>query len=647
MALTIAQKLIASHLVEGDMVPGCEIGLSVDQTLTQDATGTLVMLELEAMGVNRVQTELSAQYVDHNLIQEDYKNQDDHLFLQSAAQRFGIWFSRAGNGVSHPVHMQAFAKPGQFLLGSDSHTCANGCLGMLAIGTGGLEVALAMAGQPYYVRMPKVFGVKLTGEFPEWVSAKDIILEMLRRHSVKGGVGYIIEYYGPALKHLSAMDRHVIANMGAELGATATVFPSDDITKLYLQDQNRSHDWLPLAADEDAQYDKSDEINLSDLEPLIAKPSNPDKVVKVREIAGEPIFQAYIGSSANPGFRDFAISAAMVKGRKIPTQVSFDINPASRNSLEELLREGYMTDLIHAGARLHQAGCNGCIGMGQAPATGKNSLRTTPRNFPGRSGTIDDRVFLCSPETATASALTGKITDPRDLNIPYPKISYRGEQITNQDMLQAPVPIEQAVQVSLIKGPNISSIPTLAPLATDLNLPVLLKVGDNISTDEILPAGARVLPFRSNIAKISEFVYDTIDKTYPDRAKKLSAKSGHIIIGGENYGQGSSREHAALAPRYLGLQMVIAKSFARIHWQNLINFGILPATFVEPGVYDEIAQEDILQTIDIASFLAKGKEITVNIVNKNQQFKVKHDLSSRQIEILKAGGLINWVKQNL
>jgi aconitate hydratase len=647
MAMNAAQKLIYSHLIQGEMVPGTEIGLKVDQTLTQDATGTLVMLELEAMGLDRVKTELSAQYVDHNIIQEDYKNPDDHLFLQSACQRFGIWFSRPGNGVSHPVHMQAFGKPGKLLLGSDSHTCASGSLGMLAIGTGGLEVALAMAGKPYYVKMPKVFGVKLIGNFPDWVSAKDLILEMLRRHSVKGAVGYIIEYYGPALKQLSAMDRHVIANMGAELGATTTVFPSDDITRQFLVDQKRAEDWIELHADQGATYHKHDEINLNELIPLIALPSNPDHVVPVKDIVGQPLYQAYIGSSANPGFRDFAVSAEIVRGKQIPSHISFDINPTSRNSLEELTREGYLADLIHAGARIHQAGCNGCIGMGQAPATGQNSLRTTPRNFPGRSGTPEDSVYLCSPETATASALKGEITDPRDLDMPYPKTSYRGEQITNKKMLQPPIAKEQAIHVALIKGPNIASLPNLPPFPASLKIPVLLKVGDNISTDEILPAGARVLPYRSNIPKISEFIYDIVDPTYASRAKQLSGKSGHAIIGGDNYGQGSSREHAALAPRFLGLELVIAKSFARIHWQNLINFGILPLQFVDQTVYNDIDQDDIIEIDNVIDSLREGKELKAKIVTKNIEFKVKHDLSPRQVEILTAGGLINWVKQSL
>lgn len=645
MAMNVSQKLLSSHLVEGDMIPGQEIGLKVDQTLTQDATGTLVMLELEAMKIRRVKTEISAQYVDHNIIQEDYKNPDDHLFLQSACKRFGIWFSRAGNGVSHPVHMQAFGIPGKFLLGSDSHTCASGCMGMLAIGTGGLEVALAMAGQPYFVKMPKIFGVKLVGKFPDWVSAKDIILEMLRRHTCKGGVGYIIEYFGPALKELSAMDRHVIANMGAELGATTTVFPSDECTLTFLKNQAREKDYQQLVADEGATYDKYDEIDLSTLEPLIAKPQNPDKVVRVKDIAGAPIYQSYIGSSANPGFRDFAISAEMVKGRKVPNNISFDVNPTSRNSLEELTREGYLANLIHAGARVHQAGCNGCIGMGQAPATGKISLRTVPRNFPGRSGTPEDSVYLCSPETATASALTGVITDPRDLDMPYPKISYSGEQITNRDMLEEPLPEEQATQVPLIKGPNIASLPEVPALAETILAPVLLIVGDNVSTDEIMPAGARVLPYRSNIPKIAEFTYEYYDPTYYTRAKELSARSGHAIIGGDNYGQGSSREHAALAPRYLGLEIVIAKSFARIHWQNLINFGVLPVTFVDSKDYDDIDMDEVLEIKDVAKAIQESKELVVTAKNKQKEFKVRHDLSPRQVEVLIAGGLINYLRE--
>ncbi len=645
MPMNVTQKLIQSHLHEGEMIPGQEIALKIDQTLCQDATGTLVMLELEAMGVERVQTELSAQYVDHNLIQEDFKNADDHLFLQSAAERFGLWFSRPGNGVSHPVHMENFGKPGKTLLGSDSHTCAAGCLGMLAIGAGGLEVATAMAGYPMHVKMPKVFGVKLKGKLPDWVSAKDVILEMLRRHSVKGGVNCVIEYYGPGLKNLSAMDRHVIANMGAELGATGTVFPSDKETLKFLKSQQREKDWVELVADKGAKYDLHDEIDLSQLEPLIAKPSSPDKVVPVREVLGQDIYQAYVGSSANPGYRDFAIAALMVKGKRIHPGVSFDVNPSSRNGLEELANEGLLTDLIHAGARIHQAGCNGCIGMGQAPATGRNSLRTVPRNFPGRSGTQEDSVFLCSPEVATASALKGVIADPRELGA-YPKVKLPRKTIVNREMLQAPLSPEKARHVKLIKGPNIASLPILRPLTQELRLPVLLKVGDNISTDEIMPAGARVLPYRSNIPKISEFVFDAIDETYHKRAQERHGEGGHAIVGGENYGQGSSREHAVLAPRYLGLHAVISKTFARIHWQNLVNFGVLPLVLKNPAEYNKISQGDVLVMKHVPETLKKSHEIIATIEGKGTEIPLLHALSPRQVEILIEGGLINWIKKH-
>lgn len=645
MPLNVSQKLIQSHLLSGEMISGAEIALKIDQTLCQDATGTLVMLELEAMGLDRVKTELSAQYVDHNLIQEDYKNADDHLFLRSAAQRFGVWFSPAGNGVSHPVHMEFFGKPGKTLAGSDSHTCAAGCLGMLAIGSGGLEVAMAMAGHPLFIKMPQIFGVKLKGKLPDWVSAKDIILEMLRRHNVKGGVDKIIEYYGPGVKHLTAMDRHVIANMGAELGATATVFPSDKETFRFLQSQGRENDWIELIADKGAKYDLRDEIDLSKLEPLIALPQSPGKVVSVKEVAGQELYQAYIGSSANPGFRDFAISALMMKGRRAHNAVSFDVNPTSRDQLEELARDGLLADLIHAGARVHQAGCNGCIGMGQAPATGRNSLRTVPRNFPGRSGTEEDSVFLCSPETATASALKGVITDPRTLDFPYPKVKLPKKRIINKSILEKPLSIDEARKVQLVKGPNIASLPQLHPLPKNFRLPIMLKVGDNISTDGIMPAGARVLPYRSNIPKISEFAFIGIDETYSKRAQASHYSGGHAIIGGDNYGQGSSREHAALAPRYLGLHLVIAKSFARIHWQNLVNFGILPLTFANPNDYDLLNSGDVIVVKDVPDVIQETSQIMAAIEGKNIEIKLNHKLSRRQIDILLAGGLINWVKK--
>jgi aconitate hydratase len=641
MALNVAHKLIADHLVDGDMTPGEEIALRIDQTLTQDATGTLVMLELEAMKLDRVKTELSAQYVDHNLIQEDFKNPDDHLFLQSACQRFGVQFSRPGNGISHAVHMQHFGKPGKTLLGSDSHTPAAGSMGMLAIGAGGLEVAMAMAGEPLYTKMPEIWGVKLTGELPDWVSAKDVILEMLRRHDVDGGVGRIIEYYGPGLKHLSAMDRHVIANMGAELGATTTVFPSDDAVRRFLIAHGRGDDWIELVADEGAEYDVHETIDLSNLQPLIAKPSSPGNVVPVAELAGEPLYQAYIGSSANPGYRDYAMAAAIVDGRTVSGQVSFDINPSSRGILATLMRDGHLIHLIEAGARLHQAGCNGCIGMGQAPASGRNSLRTTPRNFPGRSGTREDAVFLCSPETATASALKGVISDPRTLDMAYPEIHDSEHPVVDTRNLAAPPPLAEARNIELVKGPNIASLPMFDPLPDALELPVLLKVGDDISTDEIMPAGARVLPFRSNIPKIAEFVYEQVDDSYAPRAKK---QGDHAIVGGENYGQGSSREHAALAPRHLGLRAVVAKDYARIHWQNLVNFGVLPLTFADPADYERLEKGDVLTLHHLHDVLGKGNTLEASIKGKGT-LKLKHQLSPRQIDVLLDGGLINWMRQ--
>lgn len=642
--MNITQKLIHSHLLSGAMTPGAEIGLRIDQTLTQDATGTLVMLELEAMGLERVKTEISVQYVDHNIIQEDYKNPDDHLFLRSACQRFGVWYSRAGNGVSHPCHQENFGKPGKTLLGSDSHTPAGGAIGMLAIGAGGLEVALAMAGEPFYLRMPQVWGVKLTGQLPDWVSAKDVVLEMLRRHGVEGGSGRIIEYYGPALAGMSAMDRHVIANMGAELGATTSVFPSDQEVRRFLRAWKREDDWVEVSADPGASYDVHEQIDLSSLEPLIAMPSSPANVRPVREVAGARIYQAYIGSSANPGYRDFAVPATIMRGRQVDGRISFDVNPTSRAQLETLVRDGHIAHLLHAGARLHQAGCNGCIGMGQAPATRELSLRTVPRNFPGRSGTREDKVCLVSPETAAASALAGVITDPRGLGIAYPRISDPEDPIVNRELFVAPLAPDAALRVELAKGPNIASLPPIAPLSEFMEAPVLLKVGDDLSTDEIMPAGTRVLPFRSNIPKIAEFSFDVVDPSYAARARQANC---HFVVGGSNYGQGSSREHAALGPQFLGLRAVLAKSFARIHSQNLINFGVLPLIFIDPVDYDAIQVGDVLRVRDTRRSLAKGEELRVENVTRAQTFQVRHSVSPRQVEILLRGGLISWMKERL
>jgi len=642
MKKSVTHKLIETHLVDGIMKHGEEIGLKIDQTLTQDATGTMVMLEFEAMKIPRVKTEISAQYVDHNLLQTDFKNPDDHLFLLSACRKFGVWFSRPGNGVSHPVHMERFGKPGKTLLGSDSHTCAAGSMGMLAIGAGGLEVALAMAGEPFYVTMPKILGVKLIGKLPDWVSAKDIILEMLRVYDVSGGVGKIIEYYGPGLKYLSAMDRHVIANMGAELGATTTVFPADDEIRKFLRSQNREEDYSKLIADDGAEYDEHHEIDLSTLEPLIAKPTSPGNVVPVSEVAGKEIYQSMVGSSANPGFRDFAIAAEIVDGKQIHERVSFDINPTSRQILENLTVNGYLAKLIHAGGRIHQSGCNGCIGMGQAPASNQISLRTVPRNFPGRSGTKEDQVYLCSPETATASALTGKITDPRTLGMDYPKISEPDDIIINTGMLLKPE--TSSKEIELEKGPNIKPLPKFEALQEDYELPVLLKTGDNVSTDEILPAGTKVLPFRSNIPEISKFAFSQIEENFYARALKHQ-ENGFLIIAGKNYGQGSSREHAAIAPRYLGLKIVIAKSYARIHRQNLINFGILPLLFKIENDYDKIDQSDTVTITKLVTQINENEEIILTNKTKNFKFKAAHNLSERQLKSILMGSLINVIRK--
>jgi predicted aconitate hydratase len=634
--MNLAHKLIKAHLVDGEMTPGSEIALRVDQTLTQDATGTLVMLELEALGLKRVRTEVSVQYVDHNLLQADERNMADHLFLRSAAQRFGLWFSPPGGGVSHPVHMQRFGIPGKSLIGSDSHTCAAGSLGMLAIGVGGLEVALAMAGEPLYLTMPKVWGVRLSGELPAWVSAKDVVLEMLRRHGVKGGVHRIIEYHGPGVATLSAMDRHVIANMGAELGATATVFPSDDRVREFLHSEGRQDAYVALEADPDADYDLTDEIDLGSLEPLIAKPSSPGSVVPVREVAGTEVHQVVVGSSANPGLRDFAIVAAILRDRRADAHVSLDINPTSREILADLTKAGATLNLIRSGARLHQTGCLGCIGMGQAPAKGRNSLRTFPRNFPGRSGTPDDQVWLCSPETAAAAALTGCITDPRELGFDYPVLELPETATTDVVVLEHPLPPGLAEEVELVKAESIGILPELDPLPERLDIPVVLKAGDDVSTDEILQAGAAALPYRSDIAKLAEFSFTRLDPTYPQRAREAG---DHVVIGGENYGQGSSREHAALAPRSLGLRVVIAKSFARIHASNLVNFGVLPLEFVDAADYDAVQPGDELQLDELSRHLADG-EFTVSNLSQDATFKVRHRLSPRQIATILAGGRI-------
>jgi aconitate hydratase len=645
-SLNVTQKLIESHLVEGtldDFEPGDEIGLKIDQTLTQDATGTMVMLELEAMGLDEAKTEISCQYVDHNLIQTDNKNPDDHVFLKSAAERFGMWFSRPGNGVSHPIETERFAQPGKTLAGSDSHTPASGCMGMLALGAGGLDVAFAIAGEPMYIKMPKVLGVEVKGNMPDWVSAKDVVLEMLRRYDVDGATGYVIEYFGEGLKNLSTMDRHVIANMGTEMGATSTVFPADDEIRRFMKSQGREDEFTELLADEGAEYDKYEELILDDVIPLIALPSSPGNVVPVREVEGQDIYQSYVGSSANPGYRDFWIAGEIVEGKTVNDNVSWDINPTSRQIIENMVRNDVMFKLVQSGARIHQAGCNGCIGMGQAPATGQNSLRTVPRNFPDRSGTKEDSVFLVSPETAAASALTGKITDPRDLEelygMSYPKFKPLENPIINTDMLTKPVPKEERGEIK--KGPNISTMPDFDALE-DFEVPVLLKMGDDISTDEILRAGAEVLPFRSNIPEISKFAFDVVDDTFYDRAMETKDEfGGHVVVAGDNYAQGSSREHAAIAPKYLGQRAVIAKSYARIGWQNLINFGIPALEFQNDADYDDIDQGDLLAVNNIRSAIENSNEIVMTNKTKGNKYTLIHTFSPRQKEAVLYGGVIN------
>jgi aconitate hydratase len=645
---SVARKLISSHLVDGDMTPGQEVSIRIDQTLTQDATGTLVMQELEALGLERAHTDLSVQYVDHNLLQTDEKNAEDHAYLHSACRRFGLWYSKPGNGVSHPTHMQRFGKPGTTMIGSDSHTPAGGALGMLAIGVGGLEVALAIAGRPLSIRMPEIWGIELTGELPPWCSAKDVILEMLRRHGTKGGTNRILEYHGPGLETLTAMDRHVIANMGAELGATTTVFPADEAVRAFLRSEAREDDFTELLADEGTEYDVTERIDLSGIVPLIAKPSSPGNVVPVSEVAGEPVGQVVIGSSANPGLRDFAIAARMVDGRQTDDAVSFDVNPSSREILSDLTRWGGTFSLIAAGARIHQAGCMGCIGMGQAPAPGTNSLRTFPRNFPGRSGGgADDQVWLCSPETAAASALTGVITDPRELaeklGLEWGDLGLPEEATVNTAMLSEPPSEADARDVELVKGPNISGLPEFDRFPDEFEIPILLKVGDDISTDDISPAGAAALPYRSNIPKLAQFAFVRIDEDYPANAEAIK-ESGHAIVGGDNYGQGSSREHAAIGPRYLGLRVVIAKSFARIHWQNLANFGILALEFADDADYDALEQGATLSFSGVHDALRGGSEISATV--DGTEYTFRHQLSERQVSMVLAGGLIREIAES-
>ncbi len=637
---TLSQKIIDEHIVSGSFVPGEEIGLLIDQTLTQDATGTLVYLALETLDPGDIKTELSASYVDHNLLQTDFKNADDHKFLETIAARYGVYFSPPGNGISHQVHLERFDRPGKTLLGSDSHTSTAGAMSMIAIGAGGVDIALAMAGEPFYVMTPKILGVRLVGAFEPWVSAKDLILEMLRRHTVKGGVGKIIEYFGPGVATLSVTDRATVANMGAELGATTTVFPSDARTRDFLRRQGREGDFSEMGADANAKYDECDEIDLSALEPLIACPSSPDNVRKVSEVAGTKAEQVIVGSSVNSSYRDLMIVAKAVEGKRAAPGVSLEINPGSRQLIENIAAAGLMLPLIHAGARIHQSGCLGCIGMGQAPATGTVSVRTFPRNFPGRSGTEGDRVYLSSPETAAATALTGVITDPRELG-ECPAVEEPEEYTYNKDIISAPLSKDARSLVLVKRGPNIKPFPEFDALPSSYSGKVILKAGDDITTDHILPAGNDVLPFRSNIEKISEFTFVKVDGDFSARCKR---EGGGIVVGGVNYGQGSSREHAAIAPRFLGIRVKIAKGFARIHRANLINFGIVPLTFRRAGDYDLIEEGVTLDFPDIRAAISEGREIIPARIGE-KTLELKTELSERERKMILSGGILN-LKRN-
>ena len=643
MGKNLATKILEAHLVKGELKPGTEIALKIDHALLQDATGTMAMLEFIAMGVDRVKVELAAQYIDHNLLQTDNRNADDHIFLMTAAQRFGIHLSKPGNGVSHQVHLERFGVPGRTMLGADSHTTSAAGLAMIAIGAGGLDVSLAMAGHPFHLPCPKIWGVKLTGELQPWVSAKDVVLEMLRRHTVKGGVGKIIEYYGPGVATLSATDRAIIGNMGTELGATTSVFPSDHRTREFLEAQGRGEVWQELAADPDATYDEYEEIDLAAVEPLIACPSSPDKVVRVADIEGLKVDQVIVGSSANSAFRDLMTVCRILDGRRVAPHLSFNVNPGSRQVLENVADAGGVMMLLLAGAQIHQPGCLGCIGMGQAPGTDQVSLRTFPRNFPGRSGTKNDRVYLCSPETAAAAGLFGVVTDPRKLGdlMPWPNVQNPAKYLLDDSSIIFPLPPEEAKKVEIVTGPNSVPFPDFDELPEELAAEVIIKVGDNISTDTIMPAGNKVLPYRSNIPAISRFVFDQIDPEFPNRAKE---KGNGVVVGGENYGQGSSREHAALAPRYLGIRAKIVKSFARIHKANLVNFGILPLTFRNPEDYALINQGDRVTFPNLRSLVASGAtEIPVQV--DGREIVTLLEVSGRQRQELLAGGTLNFVKK--
>lgn len=646
MRMSVSYKILESHLISGSLIPGEEISIKIDQTLTQDATGTMAYLEFEAIGIDRVKTELSVSYVDHNLLQTDYKNADDHRYLLSVAKRYGIWFSKPGNGICHQVHLERFAKPGRTLLGSDSHTSTAGGCGMLAIGAGGLDVAMAMAGKPFYLRMPKIVGIYLEGKLQPWVSSRDVALYLLSRLTVKGGLGKIFEYFGPGVKTLTVPERATICNLGTEMGATTSIFPSDEVTFQWLKAQGREKDFVEILPDEEAYYDEIIEIDLSKIEPLCACPSSPDNVKRVAEEAGKPVAQVIVGSCANSSLKDLLIVAKVLERHKVHPDVSFEVNPGSVQVLENLISLSGLKALLEGGTRIHQCGCLGCIGMGQAPPSQAISLRTFTRNFPGRSGTSPDFVYLVSPETAVASAIRGVITDPRELG-EYPEITLPEKFILNDSMLIPPLSEEEAKKVEIIRGPNIVPLPPFDPLPETLEGVFLLKVGDNITTDHIMPAGAQILPLRSNLPAISQYVFKNIDSEFPRKALNLRDQGLAVgVIGGENYGQGSSREHAAIAPRYLGVRVKLAKSFARIHRSNLINFGILPLVFENPEDYDKLEKGDRFRIPNLKTLLQSGeRRIKVYLENKGEVFVIA-ELTERERYCILKGSLLNLARES-
>ncbi len=642
MGLNLAEKIIKAHLVSGEMIPGNDIGLRIDQTLTQDATGTMAYLEFEAMGVPRVKTEKSVAYIDHNTLQNGFENADDHRFIRTVCKKHGIYYSRPGNGICHQVHLERFGIPGKTLIGSDSHTPTGGGIGMLAMGAGGMDVAVAMGGGTYYIQMPKVLKVNLTGKLRPFVAAKDIILEVLRRLSVKGGVGRVIEYGGEGVATLSVPERATITNMGAELGATTSIFPSDEITRAFLKAQDREEDYTPLAPDADATYETVVDIDLSALEPAAAMPHSPDAVQSVSSLAGLPVDQVCIGSCTNSSLQDMMKVAAILRGKTVAPTVSLTISPGSRQVFNMMAMNGALAGIIAAGGRVLECACGPCIGMGQSPNSAGISLRTFNRNFEGRSGTADAKVFLVSPETAAASALTGVLTDPTTLE-PIEEFVMPSRFLINDNMIDPPASVEEMDSVEVLRGPNIKEFPVSHALEHTIEKPAVLKVGDNITTDHIMPAGAKILPYRSNIPHLSQFCFGVCDTTFPARCKEVG---GGFVIGGENYGQGSSREHAALVPLYLGVRAVIVKSFARIHCANLVNAGILPLVFENPADYDTIDQGDILALEGVDEAIKAGGKVTLVNKTKNTTISLTCQASDRQRDMLLAGGLLNYTREN-